>query len=168
MSASAALPLSRRAERVRDDSFPRWAPILSTIICVAGIAVASYLTYAHFTTAKNLACSDKGFVNCAKVTTSSYSHPFGIPVAVAGLVWFVGMFVLCLPPAWRMANEWVHRLRLLGAVAGIGTVFWLVYVELIKLDSICIYCTAVHALTFLLFVVIVFATALRTPAPAEG
>jgi uncharacterized membrane protein len=147
-------------------AFPRWAAVASVLICVLGTAVAGYLTYAHYTTAANLYCSDSGLVNCALVTTSKYSHPFGIPVAVAGLGWFLAMLVLCLPPMWRSGNPWVARLRLLGSLVGVGTVVWLVYVELFKLNAICLYCTAVHALTLVLFGVILFATALRVPAEA--
>ena len=80
---------------------PRWVAPASMIITVLAVADSAYLTYAHFTTPKVLICSTKGFIDCAAVTTSSYSHPFGIPVALAGLVWSVAMLALCTPWAWR-------------------------------------------------------------------
>jgi hypothetical protein len=49
----------------------RWAAVVSSVLCLASIAVAAYLTYAHYRTAQVLACSDKGLVCCAKVTTYS-------------------------------------------------------------------------------------------------
>src|SRR5271157_6028728 len=73
---------------------PGWVPITSTLICVLAVLDSSYLTYAHFSSAAVLACSTKGFVDCALVTTSVYSHFLGLPVAVLGLVWSVGMLVL--------------------------------------------------------------------------
>jgi len=53
---------------------------------VAGrLGVSIYLTVAHYTTSVSLICSDKGLVNCEKVTTSAQSMIFGIfPVAVLG------------------------------------------------------------------------------------
>ena len=48
---------------------------------------------------------------------------------------------------------------------GIVFVLYLVYTELFTLNAICLYCTAVHIITFLLFALIMFSTATRT-APA--
>ncbi|MCU4182969.1 vitamin K epoxide reductase family protein [Acidiferrimicrobium sp. IK] len=136
--------------------------MVGLVLTVAGVAVAAYLTYAHYTSASNLSCPDTGLINCSKVTTSSYSRVFGLPVSVLGLAFFVGMVPLQLPAAWR--SQWAPlRLARLGAtVVGVGLVLWLIYVELFRLDAICLYCTAVHALTILLFI----STALGTVSTA--
>ena len=141
---------------------PRWAAPLSGTLCMLALADTAYLTYAHFTTATVLACpsNPKGFVDCAAVTTSSYSHPFGIPVVIPGLIWCAAMLVLCSPPAWRAVSPWASRLRLAGSTAGIVMVLWLVYAELVKLHHLCEYCTVLHCVTGLLFIVILFATAM--------
>jgi uncharacterized membrane protein len=88
------------------------------------------------------------------VTTSAESVVFGIPVAVLGLVFFVPMLVLSLPWAWRTPRRYVARARLAASVVGIGFVFYLLYAELFEVHYICIWCTSVHILTFLLFVVV--------------
>jgi uncharacterized membrane protein len=141
---------------------PRWASPVSLVICVAGIAVASYLTYAHYSDPSVLACSDKGAINCAKVTTSAESHFLGMPVAVLGLAFFLGMTVLCLPLAWRRQEPVVRYARLLATLVGVGMILWLVYAELAIIKAICIYCTVVHGLTLVLFFVVVAATVLGT------
>jgi uncharacterized membrane protein len=149
---------------------PRWVPITTTIICALAVADSAYLTYTHFANPKAIACffSKPGsLINCGMVTTSSYSHPFGIPVALAGLVWSVVMLALCSPWGWRAASPWVARARLAGSVAGVAMVFWLLWAELIKLRHICEYCTVVHLLTFALFVVIVLGWAMAVPAEPE-
>jgi uncharacterized membrane protein len=74
------------------------------------------------------------------------------------------MVALCSPRGWRSLSLWPGRLRLAGCVAGLGMVFWLVYVELFKLDRVCEYCTVIHIMTVALFVVVVLGTALATPA----
>ena len=137
---------------------PRWPWIVGLAICTAGLAVASYLTYAHFAGATSLACPDTGFIDCAKVTTSSYSRIFGIPVALLGLLFFVAMLPLQTPWSWRSTSPLLRRGRLAACAIGVGLVLWLVYVELFRLDSICIYCTAVHMLTFALFATVALAT----------
>lgn len=141
--------------------------MLTGVLCLVGIGVAAYLTYAHYTSATVLACSDKGLVDCAKVTTSSYSRIFGIPVSDTGLVYFVAMAVLCNPWSWASGNLWLRTLRVVGSLAGVGMVFWLIYVELFRLDAICLYCTIVHAVTVLLFFAIVFGTLATAPVLEE-
>jgi uncharacterized membrane protein len=146
---------------------PRWASPVSLVICALGIATASYLTYAHYSDASVLACSDRGAINCAKVTTSEQSHFLGMPVAVLGLAFFVGMTALSLPWAWRRPEPIVRYARLLATLVGVGMILWLIYAELAIIDAICLYCTGVHGLTLALFFVVVVATVLGTnSAPA--
>ncbi len=145
---------------------PRWVAPASMIITVLAMADSAYLTYADFTTPKVLICSTKGFMDCAAVTTSSYSHPFGIPVAPVGLVWSVAMLALCTPWAWRAASPWLRWVRLAGTGAGVLMVLYLLWAELIKLGHMCEFCTVMHALSVALFFVVVFGTASTLPAAA--
>lgn len=144
-------------------STPRWLAVTGLVLTLLGIAVATYLTVAHYTTPETLACPETGVINCAKVTTSPYSVVFGIPLAVLGLAFFLGMLPLQLPAAWRSRRTWLRQGRLAYSISGVFMVFWLIYVELFKLSAICLYCTGVHVLTFLLFVL----TALGTAITAE-
>ncbi len=135
---------------------------------MAGLAVSGYLTYVHYTTPTALSCPDTGVINCVKVTTSPQSMIFGvIPVAVTGLGYFAVMTALSTPWAWRSPSPVLRGARVGGAVAGIGMVCYLVYVELVVVDAICLWCTAVHALTFLLFLTTVAATVLRALPDAD-
>jgi uncharacterized membrane protein len=134
---------------------------LALLLGVAGLAVSGYLTYEHFTGSTTLACPDTGRINCAKVTSSQYSDLAGIPVALLGTLYFVVLLPLLVPAAWRSPFRWVRAAR--GAMAGLGvaTTLYLVWAEFYGVGAICLWCTAVHAITFLLFVVVVFAEALR-------
>jgi uncharacterized membrane protein len=51
------------------------------------------------------------------------------------------------------------------AVVSVGAVFvlYLVWVELFRVDAICLWCTAVHVVTVALFAVIAFGSALASP-----
>lgn len=142
---------------------PRWPALVTSTVCIAGMCVAGYLTYAHYTTAKALACSDKGLIDCTKVTTSSYSRIFHVPVSDMGLGYFLAMAALCSPWAWRSTSRILRAVRVIGAGVGVGLVVWLVYAELFRLDAICLYCTIVHGITVLLFITIGFGTAATGP-----
>ncbi|MFG1625586.1 vitamin K epoxide reductase family protein [Kribbella sp. NPDC049227] len=137
-----------------------WLPWTTLGLSIAGVAVAAYLTYEHFTAGSTLACPDTGVVNCLKVTSSEYSAVFGIPVALLGLGFFVAMTVLCLPQMWRAASPWPGRVRLAAVVVGVLFVFYLVWAELFQIDAICLWCTVVHALTLVLFGLVVVREAL--------
>ncbi|MET9022673.1 vitamin K epoxide reductase family protein [Actinopolymorpha sp. NPDC004070] len=143
---------------MRQADRPAWAAPVSLVLCLAGLGLSAYLTYAHFTSASALACPDSGTVNCIKVTTSPQSMLAGVvSVAVAGLAYFIGMAVLCLPVAWRSGSALVRWARLAGGVVGVAMVCYLIYVELLVVGAVCLYCTAVHVVTFLLFVAILTA-----------
>ena len=45
----------------------------------------------------------------------------------------------------------VVALRTLGGAVGVATALYLVYVELFEVDAICLWCTAVHVVTLVLF-----------------
>ena len=125
---------------------------IGLLLTIIGIADTIYLTIAHYSTVVSLVCPDKGIINCAKVTSSSYSEIFGVPVSLFGLIFFIGMLVLQLPMLWRSTNNLIRNGRLAYSLVGLATIFWFVYVEFHRLNAICLYCTLVHVLTFGLFV----------------
>jgi uncharacterized membrane protein len=117
---------------------------------------AGYLAFEHLTASATLACSESGIVNCAKVTTSSYSTVGGIPVAFLGLGYFVVMAVLCSPVVYRAARPQLRLLRLGAAATGVVMMLYLLWVELFALDAICLWCTGVHVFTLVMFAAVVF------------
>jgi uncharacterized membrane protein len=151
-----------RTPGIPDDT-PRgpapWLQVTTFVLALAGLGVSIYLTIAHFTESALAGCSESGLVNCTKVTTSPQSYVFGIPVAVLGLAFYVFAVAIMSPWAWRAARREIHLLRIASMVVGIGFVLYLVYAELFIIGSICLYCTSVHAITFVLFVLTTFAAA---------
>jgi uncharacterized membrane protein len=137
----------------------RWQPILTLLLSLVGLGVAIYLTITHFDTHITLSCpAGGGLINCTKVTSSKQSYLFGIPVAVLGLAFFLPMIALSLPRAWRSADRRIHLARLALSVTGVAMILYLIIAELFIIKSICLWCTSVHVITFILFVIIVTAT----------
>jgi uncharacterized membrane protein len=132
---------------------PRWAVYTTFLLSLLGLAISIYLTNAHFNGAQDLFCSDSGLINCAKVTTSAQSYFLGIPVAVLGLITYVVLSVLNSPWGWRLKNYWVHVARFVIVLGSMAFVLWLVAAELLIIKNICLYCTGVHVVTFLLLIV---------------
>jgi uncharacterized membrane protein len=162
---------------------PRWVPWVTVPAAVAGLGASTYLAYAHYTEPATLACPDRGFVNCAKVTTSPESMLFGVvPMAVLGAVFFAVMVALTLPAVWSSARRELDVARVGAAVAGVVGVLYLVYVEVVRLRALCLWCTAVHVCAFAVFVGVLAGTLLAddtddapvgaaapvTPSPGRG
>jgi uncharacterized membrane protein len=146
-------------------SRPRWVVPATFAISIASTAVSAYLTIAHFTSPKVLACASTGVVNCERVTTSAQSEVLGVPVALLGLAWSLAMCALFSPWAWRSAAPWIRTARLATVTIAVAFVLWLVYAELFMIRAICLWCTVVHVLAFALFVIVVFD---RAEAAEEG
>jgi uncharacterized membrane protein len=155
-------------------SAARWAgggiPLATLIFSVLGLADAVYLTIEDFTQNSSVFCPATATLNCAKVLGSPQSHVFGTPVAVLGLVFFVFMVAVNSPWGWRAQWPAVHWARVGSVIVGMVFVIYLIYAELIVINAICLYCTGVHILTFLLFGLIVTRAALSgvKPVPAGG
>jgi uncharacterized membrane protein len=128
------------------------------VLSLAGFAVSLYLTVDHFTGALPV-CAANGVVDCAKVTTSAESEVFGVlPVALLGLGYFAVVLAVNVPALWRRGGRpgrYLSWSRLALVVGGMGMVFYLLYAELFSIKAICLWCTAVHVVTFLLFVLVV-------------
>jgi uncharacterized membrane protein len=135
----------------------RWQPLATLVLSIVGLGIATYLTITHFDKVA-LVCSDSGAINCGKVTTSPQSVIAGIPVAMLGLAFFIPMIALCLPAAWRSADRRIHLARLILSVIGVGTIIYLITAELFIIKAICLWCSGVHLVTFILFVIIVTAS----------
>jgi uncharacterized membrane protein len=118
---------------------------LALAFALVGLAASAYLTVEHYTASAILACPESATINCAKVTTSKWSHVLGIPVALLGLIYFIGLVALCTPAAWRIPA--LDRWRLIAVGIGAISVVYLVYIELFQVDAICLWCTAVHLCT---------------------
>ena len=141
------------------------------VMALAGIAVAIYLITVEADNVP-LICSTSGLVDCASVLKSSYSRvPFTkVPITVPGLLWFVvsgGLAVVALVRGRRGLDE-LPRLRLsqfLWSAVGLLFVLYLVYAEIVQLHRICAWCTVIHGLTLLTFLLTLHR--LQHPAVAE-
>jgi uncharacterized membrane protein len=133
---------------------PSWVRLVVGVLALAGLGVATYLTVAHYDATVTLACPETGLVNCARVTTSAESEIADLPVALLGLVFFAAMGLLSLPASWARRSLDLPRLALAGA--GVAFVLWLVYAEIVRIGAICLWCTSVHVITLVMFLVLLY------------
>ena len=102
------------------------------VVAIAGLAIAAYLTVVHYADADPVCAISHG---CATVQQSDYAELAGIPVALLGLLGYVAILGSLARDgeAWRTATAFL-------ALGGFGFSAWLTYVEIWRLDAICIWC----------------------------
>ena len=90
--------------------------------------------------------------------SSSYAVIAGtsIPTSAAGIVWFAVSAVLW---GWR-----VGPLHLLWSAIGLATALYLVFVELVVIRVICLWCTAAHLLVLVIALIAVTLSTSRESA----
>jgi uncharacterized membrane protein len=129
--------------------------LLLLLLSFVGAGIAIYLTFVHYENIP-LLCSSSGVVDCARVLSSSYSLIPGttIPITVPGLGWCLVMGVLAIA-ALRLgsARRTILVAQFAWSVVGILTVLYLVYVELVRLHTICAWCTALHVVILLMLLI---------------
>jgi len=89
---------------------------LSILLAVAGLGIAGYLT---------------------TVQKSHYAQLLGVPVALLGLLGYVAILA-----ALARDGERGRTAAAFLSLAGFGFSAWLTYVEVARLDAICIWCVA--------------------------
>ena len=113
--------------------------------------MAVYLTYEHYSGSASLVVLGQGD---RQLPGSDHQHLLevpGIPVADLGLVFFAVMLALQLPYMWRPARADHSQCETGVGHRGPRIGFYLLYTELFRIDAICLWCTAVHVLTFIVF-----------------
>ena len=119
-------------------------------LSVAGIAVSIYLTALHYA-GVTPACPVSGSINCEAVLSSSYGVIAGstVPTSVLGIVWF-----LVSAGLWTRPAGWAH---IAWSGVGLAAVLYLVFIEIVRLNAICLWCTAAHVLVVALLLIAVTA-----------
>jgi uncharacterized membrane protein len=105
------------------------------VLGVAGLAVATYLTVIHYA-GINPACT--AGQSCIKVQTSQWSKLGGIPVALLGLLGYIGIVGTLL----ARDREETRLATLALTVVGFGFSAYLTYRELFSIHAICEWCAS--------------------------
>jgi uncharacterized membrane protein len=141
-----------------------WSQIFLLVCSLLGAAMAIYLTAVHYNEGVPLFCSNSGVVNCGLVLSSPYALVPGtsIPISIPGLAWCVIMAMLAIV-GLRTQPVWLRPAQFIWALVGILTALYLVYVEIVRLHAICAWCSTLHVLILLTFLVTL--VRLTSPAP---
>lgn len=124
--------------------------LLSLLLALAGLAVASYIAHKKHT-AQPMVCPMKG--NCESVTTSRFSKLFGIHVEWLGMTYY-GFLALGYTALYVGADlAWLAPALFALTAAGFLFSLYLTLIQLAVLRQLCTWCLISAAITTALFVV---------------
>lgn len=126
-------------------SLDRGLWIAMLVIALIGTGVATYLTYVHYAGLHPLCLSGGG--GCEKVQSSTYSKLAGVPVAVIGLVGYVGILISLF-----IRGENGRLATVVLTLIGFGFSAYLTYREIATIKAICQWCVSSAILMTLLMI----------------
>ncbi len=133
------------------------ATTVATVLTLAGIAIAGYLTWVHYEGLSPV-CTTGG---CERVQASSYSEIGPIPVALLGLIGYVVILA-----SLAIRGDVGRAATFMLTLAGFAFSLYLTYLELFVIDAICQWCVA-SAVVMTALVVVASIRLLRPGAPAR-
>jgi uncharacterized membrane protein len=104
----------------------------SFAVALVGLGIAAYLTIVHYSGGTSVCAIAHG---CETVQHSRYAKLAGVPVALIGLAGYVAILV-----SLARDDEGARTATAFLALGGFGFSAWLTYVEVARLDAICIWC----------------------------
>jgi uncharacterized membrane protein len=126
-------------------------------LALAGLGIAGYLTYVHYADVQILCLAHGG---CETVQKSAYAKLAGVPVALLGLIGYVGILV-----SLALRGEAGRMTGALVALVGFGFSAYLTYREVFTIKAICQWCVA-SAVLMTALAVLCTVRLLRAPPPA--
>ncbi len=121
------------------------------IFGIIGIFDAGFLTYEHYQQLIPPCSIHTLFADCGKVLNSSYSKVLGIPLALIGLIHYLVLTTAAVIAIIYKKREVRIFLSLVTTVGLISSIYF-VYIQLVVLNAICLYCMISAVNSLLLFI----------------
>jgi len=127
---------------------PKWVLISFICLSFAGFLDASYLTVKHYTQGI-VPCYF--FESCQQVTTSKYSVVAGIPVSLAGALYYLTILIVSI---LFLDTENKKLFQFLGYRPTLGLIAssYFLYIQAVILKEFCSYCVLSAIFSIILFV----------------
>lgn len=121
---------------------------LIVFLSVVGIADSLYLAESAVTKTP-LVCDIEGLNDCNVVAQSPYAKLFGIPLGIYGIGFYVVMLILALLVRYTPQSLWRSALFIWALVGALASLCF-VYIQLVLIQAVCVYCLVSALISFLL------------------
>jgi uncharacterized membrane protein len=113
------------------------------VLALAGAGIASYLLYERYSGGRIL-CTSGG---CETVQHSRYAKIAGVPVALFGLLGYVGLFVTAV-----LRGETARAVAVAIALSAFAFSLYLLVIQLAVIHAICVWCVSSDVIVTLITV----------------
>ena len=138
-----------------------WIVVLS----IVGVVAAGTSTYTHFQLVRDPGytafCDVSAAVSCAQVYQSRFGSVQGVPVALAGVLWFLLVLLLAFADARvsERSQQNIGGYLLVWSTLGLAIAMYMAYASFFVLQTICLMCSVVYAAVIGIFILTGTATA---------
>ena len=130
--------------------------VAAIVVAVIGLGIATYLTIVHYAGGAPVCAIAHG---CETVQKSDYSKLAGVPVAVLGMLGYIGILAALIRD-----DENSRSVAAFLSILGFGFSAWLTYTEIALIDAICIWCVG-SAICMTILAVLTVSRALTVSPP---
>lgn len=124
--------------------------LLILVLAIIGIVDSTYLAIEHYRDTVP-PCSTNILVDCGQVLRSQYAKILGVPLALLGVVYYFLVTVL-ISSIIKAGKRLFKQILILVAFFGFIFSLYLMYLQIIVIGSICLYCTLSALISILIFV----------------
>lgn len=140
--------------------------LVITLLALLGLSAASASTWVHYQLVQDATyasfCDVSATVSCTSAYQSAYGAMFGVPVAILGALWFVGVLALLGIDRWSAsARDNVPGYLFAWATIGLSVILYLAYGAFVVLKTVCLMCV----LTYIAVIGVFFVAGAATRFP---
>ena len=136
-------------------------PVRTWIVLLAlvGLLAAAVSSFVHLELLRDPGytsfCDLNANVSCTRVYESRFASVRGVPVAVGGVFWFVGVLLLVLADARgaQESRENVAAYLIVWSTAGLAVAMYMAFASYVVLQTFCVLCSVVHVTVVGIFLV---------------
>ena len=137
----------------KSQKFPAFIALISLLGLMASIALSSEKTHLLKNPQAELFCDLNPIYSCKSVILSAQASIFGFSNELIGIAFFGGVLALAIGLlAGAKYKAWLHKLVWLGLLGSMMMVVWFFYQSVYVIGALCIYCSSVWFVTWLLFI----------------
>ena len=125
---------------------------------ILGLAAATMSSYVHYRLLTDPSytsfCDVSSTMNCTQAYLSRYGTLWGVPVALAGVLYFVVILLFVMvdlrgkPQARESATGYIFLL----SIVGLGAVMYLAWASFFQLHSVCLFCATTYVAVIAIFI----------------
>src|SRR4029079_1211488 len=126
---------------------------------VLGLGASSMSSYVHYRLLTDPSytsfCDVSSTLNCTQAYLSRYGTFWGVPVALAGVLYFVLMLLLIAMDirGQSQARESATGYMFLLSTIGLGVVLYLAWASYFQLHTVCLFCATTYVAVAAIFVI---------------